>query len=176
MQIEDIFIEGVKIIKINPFSDKRGTFSNIFPIKERKFSELWSTRNIGQINISSNNKVGCIRGMHYQTKPYEEAKLIRCLKGKIWDVVVDTRPESRTFRKWFGIELSDLNFYSIFVPEGIAHGFQVLEKDSQVLYVHSGFWEKDSEKGVHCKDPKVSIRWPLEISDISEKDEIIPFL
>lgn len=176
MNIQDIFIEGVKVIKTDPFRDKRGTFSNVFPIKEKKFRAIWSHRNVCQINISTTNKVGSVRGMHYQNYPNEEAKLIKCIKGKIWDVVVDTRPNSLTYQKWFGIELSQDNFKSILVPEGIAHGFQVLEKDSQVLYAHSGYFEKESENGVHCKDPKISIQWPLEISDISEKDSAIPYL
>ena len=109
--------------------------------------------------------------MHYQTKPFEESKLIRCTKGKIFDVIIDLRLSSKTFKKWFGIELTEENYKMLFVPEGFAHGFQSLVDNTEIIYQVSEFYTPNSELGIHWNDPTFNIKWPLEEKIITEKDD-----
>tara|TARA_B100000161_G_C33426321_1_gene357974 strand:- start:151 stop:690 length:540 start_codon:yes stop_codon:yes gene_type:complete len=169
-------ITGVNILKSKKFSDKRGFFLNNFRIQDDAFKSSWGERKVSQINLSITKKVGSIRGLHFQEKPYVDAKLVRCLKGKIFDVVVDLRKDSETFLKFYSIELSDQDNNSILIPEGCAHGFQVLEPQSELLYIHSGEWIPESENGIRWNDPKLSIPWPLEPEDISERDKSLPLI
>ncbi len=169
-------IEGVFELLHSPFVDKRGSFVNLFRPQEDFFKKIWKDRNIKQINISENNEVGTIRGMHLQKGTYSEAKLIRCIQGTIFDVVVDLRKESETYGKWCGIELSDKNGKSFLIPEGCAHGFQVLESNSKVLYFHSNFWNPEFEGGIIFNDPQVNIKWPLTKYFLSKKDLNLPNL
>lgn len=178
MKHEIIFtpIKDLYELKGEKYSDNRGEFLNIFRIQEKEFKNIWRDRDIEQINISKNKKVGTIRGLHYQNQPYEEAKIIRCLKGKVWDVAVDLRKTSTTYGKWHSVVLDSTLDNSFFIPEGFAHGFQVLEANSELLYIHSSKWISSSEKGLRWNDKKLLIEWPLPCSEISIKDANLPEL
>lgn len=156
--------------------DPRGSFLNVFRAHDSDNKEIWSSRDIAQINISSSSRVGSIRGLHMQAFPYSEAKMIRCINGRVWDVAVDLRRDSPTFLKWHGIELSSEKSNAVLIPEGCAHGFQVLEMDSELLYIHSKEWMPEFESGVRWDDPMLSIKWPLEVTQMSDRDANLPYL
>ena len=120
--------------------------------------------------------MGTVRGLHFQTPPHSEAKLVRCLKGRIWDVAVDLRTESATYGQWQAIELTPELGNALLIPEGCAHGFQVLEPGSELLYLHSRCWVPDAESGVRWDDTQLSIDWPLPVADLSTRDRSLPFL
>ena len=163
-------------IRSNIFSDKRGEFINAFRLESSNFRNSWGLRNIKQVNISKTVESGVIRGLHFQKDPNSEAKLVRCIKGIVWDVAVDLRKESKTYCKWFGLNLSPELGNSLFIPEGFAHGFQTLTKNCELLYIHSGNWVKESESGVRFDDPQLSINWPMKPTFLSERDMSLPFL
>ncbi len=169
-------IEGMIEIFQSPYLDKRGVFINLFRSKDNLFSTSWGQRVVKQINFSKTSKKGTIRGMHYQTEPFLEAKLISCLKGKVFDVVVDLRKKSQTYCKWEAVELCAKKSNSILIPEGCAHGFQVLIDNSELVYIHSADWVKEAERGLNWNDQTVKIKWPLPPKEISEKDQKLPFL
>jgi dTDP-4-dehydrorhamnose 3,5-epimerase len=129
-----------------------------------------------QANISTNLKAGTVRGLHFQHAPHSEVKLVQCVKGSIYDVVVDARKESETYLQWAGIELSEENGVMIYVPPGFAHGYQTLTDAANVLYLVSEFYTPELEGGLRYDDPKLGIRWPRAVSDISEKDGRWPLL
>jgi dTDP-4-dehydrorhamnose 3,5-epimerase len=129
------------------------------------------TSNSVQCNISYTKIKGTIRGLHYQKKPFEESKLIRCTKGKILDVVIDLRPTSKTYKKYEGFELSENNYKMVYVPEGFAHGFQTLEDNCEVFYQVSQFYSPDYESGIRWNDPIFNIKWPIKVTEISQKDK-----
>lgn len=170
------FIEGVFEINNESFIDQRGTFINSYRYQENAYFQTWSDREIKQINISFRNHIGTICGLHIQNSRKGEAKLIRCLQGKIWDVAIDLRKNSSTFGKWHSIELSPEKGNAIFIPEGCAHGFQVIEENSQLLYIHSEEWIQNQETGIRWDDPTLNIKWPMSPTFISEKDLSLPFL
>ena len=126
--------------------------------------------NIVQCNISFNNKKGTLRGMHYQVEPHAEAKLVRCTRGSIYDVIIDLRPESPGFTKWFFVELSAENRKMLYIPEGFAHGFQTLTDNTETFYQMSGFYFPESARGVRWDDPCFNIKWPEDNRIISQKD------
>jgi dTDP-4-dehydrorhamnose 3,5-epimerase len=161
-------IAGAYLIDPEPVTDDRGSFVRTFCKREFKEHGLVST--FVQGNMSYNRKKGTVRGMHYQIRPHEEVKVVRCVRGSIFDVIVDLRPDSRTFKQWLGFELSNANQRSIYVPAGVAHGFQTLEDDSEVLYLMSQFYNPEAAAGVRWNDPAFGIRWPLEVTAISVKD------
>jgi dTDP-4-dehydrorhamnose 3,5-epimerase len=161
-------IRGVTIIETSPFIDKRGSFSRFYC--EDELRGVIGSRRIVQINHSRTNKVGAVRGMHYQRPPNAEMKLVRCIKGKVWDVAVDLRSESSTFLKWHAEELTPQNTRMIVIPEGCGHGFQALEPDSELLYLHTAFYRPDDEDGIAYDEPQVAINWPLPVNDVSERD------
>jgi len=130
--------------------------------------------NFVQSSISFNNKKYTLRGMHYQTNPYEEEKLVRCSKGKIFDVIIDIRKNSKTFKKWIGVELSEKNLRMIYIPKGMAHGFLTLEGNTEIVYQISQYYSLEHSNGIRWNDPKFSIKWPNEISILSEKDKNYP--
>lgn len=133
-------------------------------------------RRIAQINISRTDTVGAIRGLHYQRPPDAELKLIRCLKGQVWDVAVDLRADSPTFLQWHGERLTRYNRRMLAVPEGCAHGFQVLEECSELIYIHTAFFEPGAEAGVRYDEPRINIDWPLPVSQLSDRDSSHPYL
>ena len=170
------FIKGVIELVSHPFIDARGSFLNAYRAQEDAFKASWGDRNIVQINISRNDVLGSIRGLHLQSASNSEAKLVRCLKGRVWDVAVDLRPESLTYGKWFGIELAPELSNVLLIPEGCAHGFQVLEPGSELLYLHSEPWVPKAEIGVRWNDPQLAIAWPLLPTELSERDRNLPLL
>jgi dTDP-4-dehydrorhamnose 3,5-epimerase len=174
MKISQTAIQGVRIIESTALKDERGAFSRLFCAQE--LATVLGSRNIVQINQSLTCKVGAIRGLHYQKGPHAEMKFVRCLKGRVFDVVVDLRQDSPTFLQWVALELSPEKRNTFVIPEGCAHGFQVLEANSELLYLHTAYYTPDSEGAVHFSDPKLDVQWPLPSSDLSERDQNHPFL
>jgi len=174
MKVIDTFIKGVHIAKSTSFQDNRGSFSRLFCTRE--LEPFIGQRSILQINHSLTRKVGAVRGMHYQTAPQEEMKIVRCLKGRVFDVAVDLRRNSPTFLRWTAVHLCSEERNALIVPEGCAHGFQVLEKNSELLYLHTAFYSPECEAAVHFNDPNIAIKWPLPPVDISARDRSHPFL
>ena len=162
-------IDGVFVIEHAPFHDSRGAFARLFC--QNALSQILSSRQIVQINHSRTTSVGAVRGMHFQYSPHGEMKLIRCVKGEVWDVVVDLRANSKTFLQWHAEVLSPRNARMFVIPEGCAHGFQVLQADSELLYLHTAFYEPSAEGGVRFDDPRVNISWPLPVTDLSSRDK-----
>lgn len=158
------------------FTDHRGSFINCFRSQVQCFSDVWGDRPIAQINISRTKAVGSVRGLHLQAPPFCEAKLVRCLRGRVYDVVVDLRFGSSTWGLWQAVELSAHTANAVLVPEGCAHGFQVLEPNAELLYLHSSDWVPKAEIGVYCLDPELSIPWPLNPSGLSRRDLELPSL
>jgi dTDP-4-dehydrorhamnose 3,5-epimerase len=166
-------LEGAYLIEIEPISDQRGFFARSWC--EHEFGDHKLNSNLVQCNISFNTKKGTLRGMHYQIKPHEEAKLVRCTQGSIYDVVVDIRPNSPTFRSWHGVNLSSNNRKMLYIPEGFAHGFQTLEDNTEVFYQMSNFYHGESARGLKWDDPDVGIDWILKDNlIISERDQGYP--
>jgi dTDP-4-dehydrorhamnose 3,5-epimerase len=165
-------LKGGYIIDIEMRQDDRGFFARSWCHKEFEAHGLKST--VVQYNISFNRKSGTLRGMHYQRAPYEEAKLVRCTQGAIYDVMIDLRPKSPTFAQWLGVELTAANHRMVYVPEGFAHGFQTLLDGTEVTYHVTEFYTPDAEAGLRYNDPVFAIRWPIEVRVISEKDRSWP--
>jgi dTDP-4-dehydrorhamnose 3,5-epimerase len=168
MRILPTAIPGLNIADTTTRSDSRGAFTRLFC--QAELASLLGSRQVVQINQSCTTTVGAIRGLHYQYPPHAEMKLVRCLKGRVWDVAVDIRVGSPTFLQWHAEELSQANERMMVIPEGFAHGFQALEPDSELLYLHTAFYSPQAEGGLRYDDPRVTIRWPLEVSDISSRD------
>ena len=169
-------ISNVFELKGYYFNDHRGSFLNFFRIQEPSFAQAWGDREIAQVNLSRTEAVGTIRGLHLQAPPHSEAKLVRCLRGRVWDVAVDLRPASASFGRWHAVELSPERANALLIPEGCAHGFQVLEPGSELLYLHSGAWVPEAETGVRLDDPQLAIPWPLPPQGLSERDLSLPLL
>ncbi len=165
-------LKGAYIIEVSTWQDERGIFARTYCKKE--FKKINHTQEFVQFNHSSNNQIGTLRGMHYQKNPFAEIKLIRCIRGSVFDVIVDIRKSSPTFLKWIGIELSAKNMKMIYVPRGFAHGFLTLENDSELLYHHTDFHEPSAECGIKYDDPSLNIDWPGRIMLISAKDKGYP--
>jgi len=161
-------LKGAFIIKIEKLKDERGFFARTF--ERKQFREHGLDTKLFQSNISFNKQKGTIRGMHYQTKPYEESKLVCCKSGKIFDVIVDLRPKSKTYRNWFGVELTADNYKMVYVPKGFAHGFQTLKNDTEVFYQMSDNFNPGSTRGIRWDDKIIGINWPLKPTKISKKD------
>jgi dTDP-4-dehydrorhamnose 3,5-epimerase len=169
-------IHGVFELHAQPFADHRGAFLNAFRAQELAFMSSWGDRSVAQVNLSRTEAVGTIRGLHLQAQPHSEAKLVRCLRGRVWDVALDLRKDSPTYGHWHPVELSPEQGNALLIPEGCAHGFQVLEPASELLYLHSGAWEPEAETGVRWDDPQLAIAWPLSATDLSDRDRNLPFL
>lgn len=174
MKITDTFIDGVRIVETTPFTDHRGAFARLFCVNE--LSSLLGSRKIVQINHSRTTALGAVRGMHFQRAPHAEMKMVRCLKGRVLDVAVDLRQDSPTFLKYHAEELTPQSTRMLVIPEGCAHGFQVLEAESELLYLHTAFYEKTAEGGVRHDDPALGIKWPLPVTDLSERDRCHPLV
>ena len=169
-------IKGVFELKSQPFMDARGAFLNAFRAQEESFIGSWGNRGIAQVNLSRSEVVGTIRGLHLQAPPHSEAKLVRCLKGRVWDVAVDLRGDSATFGQWHAVELNPERSNALLIPEGCAHGFQVLEPSSKLLYLHSGAWVPEAETGVRWDSPQLAVSWPLPPTELSERDHCLPLM
>lgn len=175
-ELHSTSIPGVFELHTQPFADHRGAFLNAFRAQELAFMGSWGDRGIAQVNLSRTEVVGTIRGLHLQRDPFSEAKLVRCLRGRVWDVAVDLRQDSATYGRWHAVELSPEQSNALLIPEGCAHGFQVLEPASELLYLHSGAWEPEAETGVRWNDPRLAVAWPLPAADLSDRDHDLPFL
>lgn len=165
-------LAGAWLIEPDLILDERGFFARSWC--QNEFAGKGLNANLVQCNISFNKKKGTLRGMHYQKKPHEEAKLVRCTQGGIYDVIVDLRNDSNTFFQWFGVELTAENRKALYIPEGFAHGFITLKDDSEVLYQMSEFFHADCAAGVRWNDPVFSIQWPIDVQVISERDRNYP--
>jgi dTDP-4-dehydrorhamnose 3,5-epimerase len=168
----ETIISGAWSIEAERISDERGFFARAWCRQE--FEAHGITADLSQANVSSSNRAGTIRGMHFQRSPHKEMKAVRCLRGAVFDVVLDLRPDSATFCKWHGEELSAENHRMLVVPEGCAHGFQSLVDDTEVFYMVSSAYAAESEGGVRWDDPAFGIKWPLPVSEISPKDGAFP--
>lgn len=155
-------------------SDSRGSFARLYC--QRELSEVMGERKIVQINQSRTAAAGAIRGLHFQYAPHAEMKLVRCLRGRVWDVTVDLRTGSPNFLQWHAEELSPENGRMMIIPEGCAHGFQSLEAESEMLYLHTSIYNLSAEGAVRFDDPLVAISWPLPITGISLRDASRPHL
>ena len=174
MKFKKTSIEGCYLIKLEPIQDKRGFFSRCFCQKEFKKHDL--NFNVAQANISFNRFKGTIRGMHYQIPPRAENKLVRCTKGSIYDVAIDIRKNSSTYKKWLGVELISKNHLMLYIPEGCVHGYQTLEDNCEVFYFVSELYDPKLERGLPWDDPAFGIKWPNPVTVISERDQShIPF-
>ena len=168
MKIHATPLDGLWVAKTTPHTDSRGQFSRLYC--ENELGDLIGSRKIVQINHSRTSAIGAVRGMHFQMPPNAEMKLVRCLRGRIWDVAVDLRQNSPTFLQWHAEELSIENNRMMVIPEGFAHGFQVLELDSELIYFHTSFYTPGAEGGLKFDDPMLSITWPLKPVDLSVRD------
>ena len=173
MKFSETILKGAYIIEIEPMEDERGFFSRM--ICAREFEELGLNPQFVQSNISFNRRKGTLRGMHFQEHPHEEEKLVRCTRGAIYDVIVDLRKDSPTHMQWVSVEMSDRNRRMLYIPKGLAHGFQTLTDDVEINYHHTNFYHPLSAKGVRWNDPAFGIEWP-EVSGrtISEADKNWP--
>jgi dTDP-4-dehydrorhamnose 3,5-epimerase len=172
MRFTELELKGAFIIEPERLEDERGFFARIFCQKE--FEAHGLNPRFVQCNISFNEKEGILRGMHYQVAPHEEAKLVRCTQGVIYDVIIDLRPDSPTFKQWIAVELTAENCRMLYIPEGLAHGFQTLEDNTEIFYQMSEFYHPECAKGVRWDDPVFGIVWPLPVTNISERDRIYP--
>jgi dTDP-4-dehydrorhamnose 3,5-epimerase len=161
-------LEGAFLIDIEPREDERGFFARAWCKNE--FEEHGLNPRLVQCNISFNKKRGTLRGMHYQGAPFEEAKVVRCTRGAIYDVIIDLRSDSPTYRQWFSAELSAENRRALYIPEGFAHGFQTLADNSELFYQMSEFFHPESARGLRWNDPKFGIPWPNINPIISAQD------
>ena len=173
--MQNKLIKGVYELNSKRFKDERGYFLSCFKNNETIYTDNWLDRKINQINISNPSLKGSIRGLHYQEYPYCECKIIRCIRGKVWDVAVDLRKESSTYKKWVAIQLCSKKNNAIIIPEGCAHGFQTLENNCELLYIHSENYHPNSEKGIRWDDPTINVSWPLPLTQISIRDQSLPF-
>lgn len=167
-------LNGAFTIDVEPFKDNRGFFTRTFC--EREFAKQNLIQHFVQSNHSGTLGKGVIRGMHFQHPPFAEVKLVKCVQGAVYDVIIDVRKDSPTFLKWFGAELNAENKRMMYVPEGFAHGFQTLTEYSEITYMVSNFYNKESERGIRYNDPEIRIDWPLPVSLVSDKDMHIPLV
>lgn len=172
MKISPLDISGAALVEIEPFGDERGFFARSFCRQE--FSDAELDLNIVQSNLSQNVAKGTLRGMHYQAAPKPDPKLVSCIQGAIFDVVVDIRKGSKTFCRWYGVELSAQNRKALFVPPGCAHGFLTLSDDTVVHYQMGEEFIPDLARGVRWNDPAFAIDWPMEPKVIAERDATYP--
>jgi dTDP-4-dehydrorhamnose 3,5-epimerase len=167
-------LAGTFVIGLEPFSDDRGWFARFFCKEE--FLQIGHRQEWVQMNHSQTYQKGSLRGMHFQRQPHGETKLVRCIAGSVYDVIIDLRRDSKSFLHWFGIELSAENKKMLYIPEGFAHGFQTLEAECGLIYLHTQYYSPEAEAGIRYDDPLVRISWPLPVAQVSARDTGHPFL
>lgn len=172
MKVVDTPIQGLRIIEPDKFDDNRGYYLKSF--EKKALRDQGIDFDIVQISHSFNQLKGTIRGVHFQVEPFAQAKLVFCGKGKVFDVALDLRKESKTYGEWYGVELTEENKQILYIPKGFAHGFQTLEDNSELIYFISEVYSKDHESGVKWNDPTFAINWSLEPTVISDKDNKWP--
>ena len=165
-------LKGAFLLEVEKREDERGYFGRTFCMRE--FESHGLNPRVVQCSISFNRRKGTLRGMHWQTTPYEESKLVSCLRGRIYDVIIDLRPDSQTYTRHFATELSGVNRQMVYVPEGFAHGFQTLEDDTEVFYQISQIYSSEHSRGARWDDPAFSISWPPAERIIIERDRNYP--
>jgi dTDP-4-dehydrorhamnose 3,5-epimerase len=170
----DTPLAGAYVVELEPIADARGFFARSFCANE--FTTHRLDPRLVQCNVSYNVKRGTLRGMHFQKAPHAEAKLVRCTRGRVYDVIVDLRPDSVTYLRWFGLELSADNRKMLFIPQEFAHGFQTLADDSEMFYQMSEFYHGESASGVRWDDPALAIQWPIADPIVSDKDRSYPLI
>jgi dTDP-4-dehydrorhamnose 3,5-epimerase len=172
--VSDIGLRGAFVFQPERFEDERGFFANVF--ERSDFAGLGLEIDVHQYAVSCSRRRGTLRGMHFQTAPQEQAKIVRCTQGKVHDVIIDLRPEEPTFRAWRAVELSAHGLSSLYVPRGLAHGFLTLEDDAEVSYLLFGPRQPLAERGLRWNDPAIGIAWPFEPVVVSERDREWPCL
>ena len=172
LHVSDTPIHGLKVVTARRLGDARGHLARLFCADELR--QAGWTVPVAQVNLTVTRQRGTIRGLHYQSPPHAEVKLVRCLRGEIWDAVVDLRAGSPTFLQWHAEVLSADNLVSLLIPQGCAHGFQALTDDVEMLYLHSTTHAPASEGGVSVSDPRLGIPWPLPVTEISDRDLAFP--
>jgi dTDP-4-dehydrorhamnose 3,5-epimerase len=172
MQFTRTPLEGAYLIDLQKRGDERGFFARLFCREE--FLQHGLDPNVLQANNSLSAEKGTLRGLHYQLPPYEETKLVRCIKGSLYDVILDLRRDSPTFGRSFGAELTADNRRMLYVPRGFAHGFITLEPDVEILYMVSAAYSQENERGIRWNDPRFNIQWPIAPTVISERDQNHP--
>lgn len=170
MNVEITPLEGVLVVHPDVFGDERGFFMESY--NEKRYSDIGIQGNFVQDNLSR-SKRGVLRGLHFQTGEYEQGKLVQVIAGKVWDVAVDIRKESKTYGQWFGVELSGENKTQFWIPPGLAHGFVTLEDDTIFSYKCTQLYAPEHEDGILWNDPTLNITWPIDVSEVlvSEKDK-----
>ncbi|HEY9731622.1 MAG TPA: dTDP-4-dehydrorhamnose 3,5-epimerase [Drouetiella sp.] len=172
MHLKETGIDGAFLLTPEISKDDRGTFARTFSARE--FEQLGLVSTLDQCAISHNPQKGTLRGLHYQLNPFQEIKMVRCSRGAIFDVLVDLREESSTYRKWFGTELSETNLQMLYIPGGCAHGFITMVDNSEVFYQISGAYNPEFARGIAWNDPAFAITWPLQPTLMSQKDRDCP--
>lgn len=167
-------LPGAYVIELEPFVDERGFFARTFC--QNEFEKIGHHKAFVQINHSSTIQKGTLRGMHYQVPPGAEIKLIRCISGEVYDVIIDLRKGSPSFLKHYGVILSPESMNMIYVPEGFAHGFLTLKDNTQLIYHHTAYYSPSDERGLNYKDPSLDIKWPMEFVLTSDRDLQHPFI
>jgi len=167
-------LAGAYVVELTPFQDDRGLFARTYCKQE--FAEIGHTKDFVQINHSRTIPKGAIRGMHFQIPPSAETKLIRVIRGKILDVIVDIRKDSPTFLRHISVELSEENMHMIYVPKGFAHGFQTLTEYCEMIYHHTEYYTPENERGLRYDDPKLEIEWPHPPALVSQRDQQHPLI
>ena len=172
MKFTELALKGAFVIEVDKIQDERGFFGRLWC--ENELENYGLNTKIVQSNVSLSKKKGTLRGLHFQRGDHAETKFVRCTRGSMYDVIVDLRPDSPTFKKWCGVKLTADNYKMIYVPENFAHGFLTLEDNSEVYYMVTQFYNAESEGGLHYNDPEINIQWPTEINEISDKDDSHP--
>lgn len=172
MNFKETELAGLFEVTTETVGDSRGSFIRTFC--EEEFAPVRAGLRWTQINLSRTSGVGTVRGLHFQRPPHAEAKLIRCIRGSVFDVAVDVRVDSPTYLRWHAIELAEDNDRMIFIPEGFAHGFQALSSEAHLLYMHSASWAPGFEGQLRFDDPTLAIAWPLPITQVSDRDLAAP--
>lgn len=172
MRFHPAGLDGAWLLELEPHEDDRGFFARVWCASEFAGRSLAGV--LEQCSLSYNRHAATIRGMHYQIAPREEAKTVRCIRGAVFDVLLDLRPQSPTFRRWIARELTAENRLALYVPEGVAHGFQTLTNDTEVLYLIAQSYDPDLARGIRWNDPGFGIQWPLPPGLISERDRSYP--
>jgi dTDP-4-dehydrorhamnose 3,5-epimerase len=170
----DTPLPGLRLVKRSPMEDGRGFFARFYCADE--FRAAGVSKPIAQINHSLTLRKGVVRGLHFQRPPNSEIKFVSCLSGAVFDVAVDLRPESPSFLRWHGEVLSAENYRGLLIPEGYAHGFQTLTENCELLYLHTAPFHSESEGAVNVIDPILAIHWPLDISELSDRDRAHPLI
>ena len=168
MKFLETELQGAFVIELETLEDSRGFFARVWCNEE--FEEHGLVPRIAQVNTSFNAKAGTLRGMHYQIAPHEETKVVRCIRGSLYDVIVDLRPDAPTYKRWTGVELTARNHRMLYVPAKFAHGFITLEDNTEVMYLISEAYAPEAARAIRWDDPEIGIEWPRPVVEISERD------